>query len=188
MAIDPWAYLFAAALLLMLPLKWVLAAFLAAAFHELCHMAAVKCMGGHIKALRLTSRGMQMDVRLPGKKQEFAAAVAGPLGSFFLAFLYRWIPEISVCACIQGIYNAMPIYPLDGGRALACLTDYYLPEYSERFMAAVAWLFSILLFAVSVWISVVFSAGWTMPVLCLLMICRLFLRKIPCNDDRIGVQ
>ena len=45
MGIEPRVYIFLALLLLVLPIRWLVAAVLAAAFHEGFHMAAVYLLG-----------------------------------------------------------------------------------------------------------------------------------------------
>ena len=120
----------AATLLLLLPLPWVAAAATAALFHELCHgIAAILC-NGNVRRIVIGSRGVVMEVEGLRPERELICALAGPLGGLVLLLWIRWIPRVAICALVQSIYNLLPVYPLDGGRALHCLVDLLFPRYS----------------------------------------------------------
>lgn len=53
--------------------------------------------------------------------EESVCAISGPLGSLLILLFARQLPLVAVCVVIQSLYNLLPIYPLDGGRALKCL-------------------------------------------------------------------
>lgn len=55
--VDVSACLMGAFLLLTLPLNWLLSALAAAAFHELCHGAAILLLGGRIWAFASARAG-----------------------------------------------------------------------------------------------------------------------------------
>ena len=76
--VDPWAYLLAAALILLLPARWLLSAFIAAALHELAHLSAIHMVGGRMDRVRIGSCGAQMDAFLPDNWRELLCAAAGP--------------------------------------------------------------------------------------------------------------
>ena len=122
-SISPSACVLAAFMLLLLPIKWIFAALVAAAFHEGCHILAVWLCGGNIATLSIGDRGAVLQAGSLSAGKSIICSLAGPLGSLFLLLFLRFIPRIALCALVQGIYNLLPIYPLDGGRVLQTLMD-----------------------------------------------------------------
>lgn len=117
---------------LILPLQWIFAVVLAAAFHELCHYLAVKACGGEIHRLSVGISGARMEVTGLSEMQELLCALAGPAGGLLLLLFARWLPRTAVCAAFQSLFNLIPVYPLDGGRALRCCLDRIMPDKTER--------------------------------------------------------
>jgi len=130
--IDPWAYIWVALLILLLPLPWLAAALTAAIFHEGCHLLAIHVLGGRVFRVRAGIGGAVIEAALPGTGQELWCALAGPLGSFLLLFCSRWFPRVALCGLMQGVFNLLPVFPLDGGRALRCALGLVRPELPEK--------------------------------------------------------
>ena len=114
-------FLLGALWVLLLPPLWGLGALFAAAVHELCHLMAVLLCGGQILEFSIEPLGARMRITPLSPGREALCALAGPVGSFCLLLLAERFPETAICGLIQGGYNLLPIYPLDGGRFLACL-------------------------------------------------------------------
>jgi len=112
----PGAYFAAAAGVLLLPLNWLLAGILAAAFHECCHLATLKLCKCSVRQLRIGLCGAQIVTGALTPSQELLCAAAGPMGSLSLMVFARWVPILSILGLVQGSFNLLPIYPLDGGR------------------------------------------------------------------------
>lgn len=127
------ALIFLAVLLLILPLQWVLGVLLAAIFHELCHAVAVLLCGGRINGVTISGRGAVMEVIPLSAGKEIICALVGPLGSFSLLLLARWMPRTAICGAVHGLYNLIPLFPLDGGRILRGLIHgIFPPPVAER--------------------------------------------------------
>ena len=111
---------------------------LAAAVHELGHYAAVRLQGGAVKELRLSLSGgaLVLDRRWPlSYAGELAAILSGPGASLLLAQAAARLGDggegssllagLSLCL---GWFNLLPVWPLDGGRALLLILSGFLPH------------------------------------------------------------
>ena len=143
-----------ALLLLVLPLPWLLAAMGAAAFHEAFHAGAVLLAGGRLRGIWIGPGGAVMDADVPGFRQELLCSGAGPLGSLLLATLCHTAPRLALCGLVQGCFNLLPIYPLDGGRMLRCTLRRLCPERGEALFRRSQVLFSA---AAALTVAVIFG-------------------------------
>lgn len=126
-----------AAMILLLPLEWVVAAICAATFHELCHYMLVKMVGGHVYGLRLGASGAQLEVAPMSPVPEILVAAAGPVGSALLVLTARYTPRLAVCALVHCVFNLLPLFPSDGGRILRGALTQFLPAgVGERVFSA----------------------------------------------------
>lgn len=186
--IDPWMYLLGALLLLTLPLDWLLAAVVAAAFHEACHLAALYFFKGKVRKIDIQIGGAVIEADLQDRKQKLTASLAGPAGSLVLLLFCHRFPKLALCACVQGVFNLLPVLPLDGGRALEYLLELVYPEKAQRIQDGV----QAALLAMAVLLTLVgmfvFSLG-VIPVIFILgLTAKAIFRKRPCKRRRIGVQ
>lgn len=127
--ISPSFYLLVAAVWLVEP-DLLLPTLFAAAVHELGHVLALLAVGGRAEGFTLTALGG--DMRLAAGlsyARELPVALAGPVSSLALA----WGLAAGGCFLTAGIslalglFNLLPVGPLDGGRAVCCLCGLCLP-------------------------------------------------------------
>lgn len=119
----------------------LLPALLAAACHELGHCAALRVLGVRVRALRLSALGAELT---PAQALPYAlelpVALAGPCASLLCAALAaRWGRFLFAGLSLAlGVFNLLPILPLDGGRAVGSLCALLLPAPLDR--GAAPWL------------------------------------------------
>lgn len=133
LAYSPGVCILLAVLCLTVPLDWIASVFLAALVHELCHILAVLLMGGRIESMMICERGAVMDVSPMTSGRALVCILAGSAGSLGLMTISRCLPKTAFCGLVHGVYNLLPIYPLDGGQAVKCVLDMFCsPLQSEK--------------------------------------------------------
>ena len=106
--------------------------------HEIGHLLAMRIMGIPVLGIRGTLGGLEILAPPLTYKQEIPVALSGPLMNLLLFDLTRRIyPLMSLMNGVLLLYNLLPIYPLDGGRALRaglhCYFPLHIAERIERF-------------------------------------------------------
>lgn len=119
--ISPWSCILAAAGLLLVPFRFLMAALVAALWHELCHLCVLKLFSVPILGIRVGLFGAVIRSGYLMPIQELVSSAAGPAGSLLLLLTADIFPLLAFCGLVQGIFNLIPIYPMDGGRILRTL-------------------------------------------------------------------
>lgn len=176
-------------MILVLPLGWIMPAMAAAFVHELCHYLAIVVCSGKSTGVRLYSFAARIELPEMGRGKELVCALAGPIGGLLLWFLSSWYPRLALCAMIQSLYNLLPVYPLDGGRALRCLLHLLLPPVSAEFLGAfIQWLTIGALILLSVHAFLVLHIG-LLPIFAVAVLAfRANDVKIPCKAGHFALQ
>ena len=111
--------------------------FFSIVFHEFSHSLVARHYGLNIRGITLFIFGgvAEMEKEPSTPKSEFLMAIAGPLASFLLAFIFQQIHLLATANewsvfiigvtyylaylnTILAIFNLVPAFPLDGGRML----------------------------------------------------------------------
>ena len=108
----------AALMLLLFPLRFLVGVLLAALIHELGHLLALKIAGGRVLSIRLRSFGARIEAAPMSPGRTALCALAGPAAGALTIFAYKTFPELALAGLVQTVFNLLPVYPLDGGRAL----------------------------------------------------------------------
>lgn len=117
------ALVFLAAAVLLSDVRWVAAAVTAAAVHELGHFLALWLMEKQIIGFQADLGGAVIRTETLQPGEELLCALAGPGAGLLLTLFLRWIPRTAFCGLVQSLFNLLPLYPLDGGRAFRALRN-----------------------------------------------------------------
>lgn len=149
-----------AIMILTLPLQWLAAAACAAAVHEGCHCLAIRLCGGKAAVGELRAWNAGIPLPYMGRFRELLCALAGPMGGLLLLFLLPFWPAVAYCGCAQSLYNLLPIYPLDGGRALFCANAIlFPPQYANCISHWIQWICTGALLAMGFYLTWVQGLG-----------------------------
>lgn len=186
---SSWFYLWLAVAIVLLPIKWLVAWIIAIIAHEIFHYIALRLFGYPVVQIHIGFRGVKMVTEEPRGKSGVCCALAGPLAGFLLFVFVRWIPRIAICGLMQSVYNLLPFYPLDGGRALRCILQRVVKngaviKIHRGIEAATCAAIVILLLIIFIWLDLKILP--VLGIVCLLA--SKYVIKIPCKELQKRVQ
>jgi Zn-dependent protease len=135
-------------------LIWIPILFVSVLIHELAHAAMIGIFGFGSSQILLTGMGgVTINRRRARPWQDLLISVAGPASSFALYFLADWIgdnvaiaqsdrmlaalmPRLEGANLFWGVFNLIPVPPLDGGHATRDFFRMFLTERNS-FMIAI---------------------------------------------------
>lgn len=180
--------LFAAAGLMILPLPWFFCAVLAALVHELFHLVALKLCSVPICGILVDLWGTKIETGSMSSGKEFLCAAAGPVGSLLLLLFARVMPVLAFCGTVQGMFNLLPVYPLDGGRMMKALLELAIPNQAEKWSKGISCATGMGVFALMLYVCIRFCSVLFL-VIGLGVLRMLWLpRKKSCKQTRLRVQ
>lgn len=185
--VDVSACLMGAFLLLTLPLNWLLSA-LARRRSMSCATGGNTPSCGRIWGVRISAGGAVMETEPLSSGKELVCALAGPAGSLLLVLMFRVFPRVAVCALVQAAFNLLPVFPLDGGRALRCALTRFCPKWANRIAVWAEWGTIGILGALALAATFYWKLGMLPLTAAALLTAKAFLRKRPCKLTRFGVQ
>jgi stage IV sporulation protein FB len=144
-------------------LLWVPILLISVLFHELAHAATIALLGfGPSRVILSGMGGVTVNQRKARPWQDLLISLAGPLGSFLLSWICSLIssnlavartdrmlaallPQLGYANLIWGIFNLVPVYPLDGGQTARNVLRTFLSERRS--------------FLISIWSSMAIGAA-----------------------------
>jgi len=135
-------------------LIWIPILFLSVLIHELAHAATIGMFGFGSSQIVLTGMGgVTINRRRARPWQDMLISLAGPASSFALYFVSNWVdhnvaiaqsdrmlaalmPRLAIANVFWGIFNLIPVPPLDGGHATRDFFRMFLTE-RNAFMIAI---------------------------------------------------
>lgn len=123
--------------MVLIPLKWLIAWVVAAAFHELCHLTAMRCFKCNIHSIKIAPGGAIIDGSPLQNLSGLICEAAGPIGSLALLLVARWLPAVAVCGFVQGVFNFLPFHPLDGYKLLNRFLSIWLPAQWSSYISLI---------------------------------------------------
>lgn len=182
-------YIYLAVMVLLLPMPWLLAMLVAAMLHEFCHYVAIVLCGKGAHRIRISTFSARIPLPQLSRGQELFCALAGPFGGLLLLPFARILPRVAFCAALQSVYNLLPIYPLDGGRALHCLLSMLLPPPKvPRILKVIENTIQLAAVLLGTYATLVLKLGLLPIGLSLMLLFRMKSGKIPCKPVKLGVQ
>lgn len=144
-------------------LIWIPILFVSVLIHELAHAAMIALFGFGASHIILSGMGgVTINQRKAKPWQDMLISLAGPASSFGLAYLCLWlaynvpamqrdamlvalIPRMYIANRFWGMFNLIPVAPLDGGHAVREFLNIFLPDRTS--------------FVIYVWIAMIVGAG-----------------------------
>ena len=131
--IHPGFVMLACFLFYVSPLGFFLPFFTLSILHELGHIAALTIFGVEIRRIRLGGFGAELETGPMSPSSEAVCALAGPAVNLCCVWTLRRISlRLAMLSLLLGCYNLLPVYPLDGGRALRAVVALLLPPEAAR--------------------------------------------------------
>ena len=152
----------------------------AMAVHELAHIVMMLACGGQVRRLTLRFADLHIAASGLGYRQELLSALAGPLVNLICGAAFcMQRPSFAAYSLMLGIYNLLPVWPLDGGRAIRCALLARLPlAQAERVSALISFLSCGILLLAGIFLTFFKKVGlWPLGTAAYLTVRLLMLAK-----------
>lgn len=187
-SVTPLACISISLLILLVPLDWVVAWIAAVVVHECGHLFVCKLFRSKIHSIQFRLLGAVIITESLPIWQQILCAFAGPGTGLLLIFTRKLFPQLAICACVQSVYNLLPLKHLDGGRILRgilllCTTEHRV----DIICACVDRVIRIVILILGLFLA--WKLSWfALAVFIVIMSVRRTIRKTPCKQVFQRVQ
>lgn len=154
---------------------------LCAILHELSHIIALRVTGGKVRTLSASAKGIALGTYALSYRQEAVVALCGPLTSLALCILFTVLSAIfeynqnlvfiAVSNLALFTVNALPVYPLDMGRAVFCFLCLKTErEKAVKILKFISFIFLLPLCALSVIILLRSGFNLSLLIICIYLL------------------
>lgn len=161
---------------------WAAVMLFSIAIHEMAHWLAMKAFGVEVESIRFSAFGIDLH-RSPRTQtcywRDIIIYACGPLVNFLVFYIGRyyfygefWF-QTAVFNLVIGLFNCIPIVPLDGGQILSLLAQRFCsPRAAERGMQLLGGI------ALSVVTGAALFLYWCMKQGALLLFCTIIFWRL----------
>ena len=163
---------------------------ISAVLHETGHLIMMYAFSAPPEKLTLGFFGMRIDKRESSLSflKETIVALAGPIVNLIIALVsfvfYKFycneqMLKISTINLMLGLFNLIPIEPLDGARAIKNTLSMFLDEQCiDKILNSILWFFLILLYWLSIKVINLSGYNFTLLIFCIyISLCIIFKRR-----------
>lgn len=169
-----------------------------ALFHEFGHFIVAKNLGYKLLKVRLLPYGAELCGNLDEflYKDEIIIAVAGPITSILLSLtivafwwinpnIYNYTIEMCIASMVCGVFNFLPIFPLDGGRVLVSFLSMKMDRKNAvKYAYIVTRVFALALIVLFV-LSIFYKFNITFGMLGFMLFCSSIKQRSECSYFRL---
>lgn len=149
-------------------LLWIPVLFLSVLLHELAHAGMIGVFGyGASQVMLAGLGGVTLNKRIAKPWHDMIISAAGPAASFGIAFgaaalpnrihdpmLVAFLPLLAQANLVWGIFNLIPVSPLDGGGIVRNFLRIFLRERTAFIVAIwISFLVGLLVIALGIWVK-----------------------------------
>ena len=187
--VSAQACILGAVMVLIVPAPWLVAWLGSVILHEGFHCLALMLCHVKICQIKIGVQGTQILTGTLTGGTAVICALAGPAGGLLLVPLVNTFPRLALCALVHSVYNLLPVYPLDGGRALYGCLQLLFPEKSAAFICnIVAGVVLVVIAVVCVAVTFIWKLGIFPIFFAAVFSVSVLKRKMPCKYAGHGVQ
>lgn len=136
--------------------------------HELCHMITAAFYGAKCNEIIVTPAGLcaKIDIENLSLFQKLVVLFSGPVFNIVFGLLIGSLPSIAL-----GIFNLLPVYPLDGGKITGYTMGYFFGTLrSNRYNVAISKIISLGLLALGIFQSALYFGNISLVIIAIFIL------------------